>query len=52
LSLLQDLKVLPATTATTSVSGVGAQPLLGMYPSMGSYVTAEAPDRLQPESRF
>lgn len=46
---------LPAPSAAAGAyfpTRMGAQPLLGRYPSLGSAITYNAPERLQPESRF
>lgn len=40
------------TNALGRYTGVGAQPLIGAYPGMGTFATAGAPERLQPSSRF
>jgi hypothetical protein len=51
-SALKDF--MPSMFGATTLSGVGYQPQLGLYPGggMGSRVTAQIPDRLRPESRF
>lgn len=55
-SALSDLGLLPAGSSAAAKPAAGrylsAQPLLGAYRPMGSFVTAATPSRLQPQSRF
>lgn len=39
-------------TGTTTQKYLSSQPNLGLYPGLGSYMTADTPDRLRPETRY
>jgi hypothetical protein len=53
MNALQEFGVLPGAhaSAPAQITGLRAQPLLGEY-QLGSYITQDAPERLQPEARF
>jgi len=53
MNALQEFGVLPGASASApaQITGLRAQPLLGEY-QLGSYITQDAPERLQPEARF